>query len=56
MSQARSRVRRLGQTDSLRFVTHRTTLGIDDMISRNVAFKGVLASLVRHEIDPRSVL
>lgn len=56
MEQARSRVRRLGQEREIRYVTHESGLGIDQMVKRNLGVKSWLAELVRHEFDPSKVL
>ncbi|OEV11341.1 hypothetical protein AN218_13405 [Streptomyces nanshensis] len=56
VEQARSRIRRLGQTRALTYITHVTDLGIDVLVAKNLRKKGWLADLVRHEIDPRGTI
>lgn len=56
VQQARSRIRRLGQTRALTYSTHVSDLGIDVLVAKNLRKKGWLAQLVRHEIDPTGTL
>lgn len=56
VSQARSRIRRLGQERPLTYTAHLSDLGIDRMVAKNLRKKDWLASLLRHEIDPTTIL
>lgn len=56
VQQARSRVRRMGQTRALTYATHLSDLGIDQLVVRNLQKKDWLSRLVRHEIDPTTIL
>ncbi|WP_127452797.1 DEAD/DEAH box helicase [Streptomyces sp. B29(2018)] len=56
VEQARSRIRRLGQTRELTYVTHLADLGIDRLIAKNLRKKDWLARLLRREIDPTTTL
>lgn len=54
--QAKSRVRRLGQTRPIAYTYHSSTLGIDQLIAANHHRKAWLAELLRHKIDPRGII
>lgn len=56
VKQARSRIRRLGQERPLTYTAHLSDLGIDRLVAKNLRKKDWLASLVRHEIDPTTIL
>ncbi|MET8605690.1 DEAD/DEAH box helicase [Streptomyces rubiginosohelvolus] len=56
VEQARSRIRRMGQTRPLTYTTHVSDLGIDVLVAQNLRRKDWLARLVRHEIDPTGTL